>query len=55
MLLKIIEPDVRGVLIVCDGGDNSVIQERVLDAVTKSLNISSARVCITKLSQQTEE
>lgn len=51
MLLKVIEPDVRGVLVVCNGGDNSMIKERVLEAVTKALNISSARVCITKLSQ----
>ena len=51
MLLKVIEPDVRGVLVVCNGVDNSMIKERVLEAVTKALNISSARVCITKLSQ----
>lgn len=51
MILKVIEPDVRGVLVVCNGGDNSMIKERVLEAVTKALNISSARVCITKLSQ----
>ncbi|MGN1111928.1 MAG: hypothetical protein ACI4RP_01875 [Acutalibacteraceae bacterium] len=51
MLLKIIEPDVRGVLVVCDGGDSSTIKERVLEAVTKALNISSARVCVTKSSQ----
>lgn len=55
MLLKTIQPDIRGVVVVCDGGDDSVIKERVLEAVTKALNISSARVCITKISQQTEE
>ncbi|MCQ4022085.1 MULTISPECIES: hypothetical protein [unclassified Ruminococcus] len=51
MLLKVIEPDVRGVLVVCSGADSSTVSERVLEAVTKALNISSARVCITKLSQ----
>lgn len=55
VLLKVIEPDVRGVVVVCDGGDNSVVKEKVLESVTKSLNISSARVCISKLSQQMEE
>lgn len=54
MLLKVIEPEIRGVVVVCDGGDDSIIKERVLEAVTKALNISSARVCISKLSQQTE-
>lgn len=55
LLLKVIEPDIRGVVVVCDGGDDSVVKEKVLEAVTKALNISSARVCISKLSQQTEE
>ena len=55
MLLKIHQPDVRGVVVVCDGGDEAITKERVLEAVTKSLNISSAKVCITKLSQLTEE
>ena len=43
-----IEPKVRGVVVVCDGGDNPVVVSRVLDAVTKALNISSDKVCITK-------
>lgn len=43
-----IEPKVRGVVVVCDGGDNPIVVSRVLDAVTKALNISSDKVCITK-------
>lgn len=43
-----IEPKVRGVVVVCDGGDDPLVVSRVLDAVTKSLNISSDKVCITK-------
>lgn len=43
-----VEPQVRGVVIVCDGGDNPPVAEHVLEAVTKSLNISSDKVCITK-------
>ena len=45
---KSIEPKVRGVVVVCDGGDDPLVVSRVLDAVTKSLNISSDKVCITK-------
>lgn len=55
LLLKILEPDVRGVVVVCQGGGDSIVRERVLEAVTKALDISSAKVCVTKLSQQTEE
>lgn len=43
-----IEPKVRGVVVVCEGGDDPLVVSRVLDAVTKSLNISSDKVCITK-------
>ena len=43
-----IEPTVRGVVIVCDGADNPIVASRVLEAVTKSLDINSDKVCITK-------
>ena len=47
--VKSITPTVRGVVVVCDGGDNPVVMERVMSAVTKSLDISSDKVSITKL------
>lgn len=46
---KSIEPTVRGVVIVCSGGDDPIVVDRVLSAVTKSLDISSDKVSITKL------
>jgi stage III sporulation protein AG len=49
---KDIEPVVRGVVVACDGGDEPEISERVYEAVTKALNISSAKVCVTKLTNQ---
>ena len=48
---KEIEPHIRGVLVVCEGGDNPVVVERITQAVTKALDISTAKVCITKLSE----
>lgn len=48
---KEIQPRIRGVLIVCEGGDEPVVVERVTDAVCKALNISTAKVCVTKLSE----
>lgn len=48
---KEIEPLIRGVLVVCEGGDSPVVVERITQAVTKALDISSAKVCITKLSE----
>lgn len=51
VLLKEIQPKVRGVLVVCSGGDNSVVKEKIVDAVTKALDISSSRVGVAGLSQ----
>jgi stage III sporulation protein AG len=48
---KEVEPVIRGVLVVCEGGDDPVVVERVTQAVTKALDISAAKVCITKLSE----
>ena len=51
IVLKEIQPTVRGVVVVCSGGGDIEVQQRVLEAVTKALNISSAKVCVTKLSE----
>lgn len=44
-----IEPQVKGVVVVCEGGDQELVQQRVTNAVTTALNITSKRVCVTKL------
>ena len=51
VLLKEIQPRVRGVLIVCSGGDNEVVKAKITDAVTKTLDISSSRVSVAGLAQ----
>lgn len=48
---KEIEPIIRGVVIACQGGDEPIVKERVLNATTRALNISSAKVCVTKLKE----
>ena len=50
LLVTEIQPTVRGVVVVCEGADNEEVRNRVLQAVTVALNISSKRVCVTKLS-----
>ncbi len=39
-------PEVRGVAIVCDGGDNSIIAQKIENTVTAALNITSQRIYI---------
>lgn len=47
VLLKQVMPRIRGVLVVCDGGGNSVVQEKITQAVASVLNISSGKVYVT--------
>lgn len=41
-----LEPTVKGVVVVCPRGDETLIQQSIIDALTTVLNISSARVCV---------
>lgn len=43
-----VQPVVKGVIVVCKGGDTPSVQQNIIDAVTTALNISSARVCVIK-------
>ncbi len=42
-------PQVNGVLVVCDGGDNEAVCSDIKAAVSAALNISEALVFVTKL------
>ncbi len=46
--LKITEvlPVVQGVVVICRNGDDPQVQQKITDAVTTALHISSARVCV---------
>ncbi len=46
VLLKVTEPKIRGVAVVCAGGGSPVVRQSIIDTVTAVLDISSARVNI---------
>lgn len=46
LLLKTAMPEIRGVAVVCEGGDNELLREKIENAVTAALNITSKRVYI---------
>lgn len=50
LLKTTLEPTVKGAVIVCEGGDDIIVKERVTEAVKAALNVSSTRICVTKLS-----
>lgn len=41
------EPEIRGVVIVSNRGNDAVIRERITQAVKTMLNLSSTQVCVT--------
>lgn len=48
VLVTEILPKIRGVVVVCDGGNDAAVCERVTEVVTTALNIPQRRVCVTK-------
>lgn len=49
LLLKIAQPEIRGVAIVCQGADSPTVRNAVIGAVTSVLGISSNRVNVSKM------
>lgn len=54
LLIKTIEPKIRGVAVVCEGGDNANVQNRIYSTVSAVLDIDTSRISISKLTT-TEE
>lgn len=49
VLIKEYMPKVQGVTVICDGGDNKQIQEKIIKSVTALFNISTSRVSVSKI------
>ncbi len=49
MLLKVIEPDIRGVAVVCSGGDNAAVRENIINTVSAVLDIKTNKISVCKM------
>ncbi|MDR1410291.1 MAG: hypothetical protein LBJ12_08575 [Oscillospiraceae bacterium] len=49
LLLTVIQPHVRGVAVVCEGGGSALVQTAIIQTVTAVLDVSAARVSISKM------
>lgn len=47
VVIKELCPDIKGVLIVCEGGSNSVIREEIINSVSIALGISKSKIYVT--------
>lgn len=54
MVLKTSEPQIRGVIVVCDGGDKPSVKKDVTDAVSSVLSINSNNISVLKMKNQEE-
>lgn len=50
LVLKMIEPQVRGVIVICRGGDDIIVRQSIVEAVTAVLGIGSNKVSVAKMS-----
>ena len=44
-----LEPEIRGVAIVCEGGDDIAVVKRITELVSVVLGIPTSRICVTKM------
>jgi stage III sporulation protein AG len=51
VLVKQYFPQIQGAVVVCEGGDNTVVKERVISAISSLFNISTSKISVTKISQ----
>ena len=49
LVLRRIEPTVKGVVVVCEGADNIYVKQAIIDIVTTLCGISANRVSVAKL------
>lgn len=49
IVIRVEEPKIRGVAVVCEGGGNDYVKAQIVSTVTALLDISSARVSVAKM------
>ena len=49
LMIGQIMPRIRGVLVVCDGGDDADTAGRIKSAIASALNIPLTRICVSKM------
>lgn len=49
IVVRVAEPKIRGVAVVCKGGDSDAVRVRIIETVTALLNINSTSVSVAKM------
>lgn len=51
LLIKVIQPKIQGVAVVCEGGDSVYVKQEIIETVTAVFDISSSKIQVAKLSK----
>lgn len=51
LVQQILKPEIKGVVVICEGGSNASVCEKVYKAVSTALNIPTSKIYVTKLSK----
>ncbi len=49
LLRKILSPEIKGVAVVCEGGDSNIVKERIYSTVSALLGLKTDKIFVTKL------
>ena len=49
LVLRMLEPRVRGVAVICQGGDDLIVRQAIVEAVTAVLGVGSNKVSVARL------
>jgi stage III sporulation protein AG len=49
LVLKMVEPQVRGVAVVCQGGDDLLVRQSIIEMVTAVLGVGANKVSVARL------
>ena len=49
LVVKVFEPKIKGVAVICQGGDDLAVKKAITETVCALFDISSASVSVTKM------
>ena len=52
LIIKVCEPKIKGVAVVCEGGNNTQVKKAITETVCALFDVSSAKVSVTKMNKR---
>ena len=52
LITTVMQPEIRGVVVVCDGASDAATRARLTELISVALDIGYNKICITKMSSE---